>query len=153
VRSEGKCRGQFTFFRRKAETIEGSRGRKKANCPLRQARASPCSPNRAAARLCLAGLSLFGLTSQALAHASDRGYVLLLPTGHYMVAGAAAVAVSFLALALLPSGALPRLAAASASLFRLPDGLRPFTSLAAFAVLVLLVAAGFLGERDPLENP
>ena len=42
--------------------------------------------------------------AEAFAHASDRGHVLLLPTGHYIVGGAIAVAASFLALVLLPSG-------------------------------------------------
>jgi hypothetical protein len=101
----------------------------------------------------LAALFLFGLTRLAFAHASERGYVLLLPTGHYMVAGAAAVAASFLVLALLPPGALARPAAARISLFSLPDTARPFSSLAALLVLVVLLAAGFLGDRDPLENP
>jgi hypothetical protein len=89
----------------------------------------------------------------AFAHASERGHVLLLPSGHYIVAGAAAVAASFLALVILPSRALSRLASARAELFRLPDAARPFTSLAAFAILVALIAAGFLGSRDPLSNP
>ncbi|RWF68827.1 MAG: hypothetical protein EOS26_26680, partial [Mesorhizobium sp.] len=39
----------------------------------------------------------------AFAHASDRGHVLLLPTGYYVAGGALAVAASFLVLALLPS--------------------------------------------------
>ena len=34
----------------------------------------------------------------AFAHASDRGHVLLLPTGHYLLGGALAVAASFLVL-------------------------------------------------------
>ena len=38
------------------------------------------------------------IPTHALAHASDRGHVLLLPTGHYLVGGALAVAASFLVL-------------------------------------------------------
>ena len=33
------------------------------------------------------------IPTQALAHASDRGHVLLLPTGYYVLGGALAVAV------------------------------------------------------------
>ena len=38
------------------------------------------------------------LPDTAFAHASDRGHVLLLPTGHYIVGGALAVAASFFVL-------------------------------------------------------
>jgi hypothetical protein len=100
---------------------------------------------------CFAAL-LLG-TRDALAHASDRGYVLLLPTGHYIIGGAIAVAASFLALVLLPAGSLGSLAAARLPLFRLPAGARPFVSLASFAALLVLVAAGLFGSRDPLSNP
>jgi hypothetical protein len=105
--------------------------------------------------ICLiaAGLFLFAATSFALAHTSERGFVLLLPIGHYMVAGAFAVAASFLALVLLPSRGLSRLAETRADLFRLPDAARPLTSLFAFLLLAALVAAGFAGTHDPLENP
>jgi hypothetical protein len=102
------------------------------------------------------GLALVALllaSGEAFAHTSERGHVLLLPTGHYIVAGALAVAASFLALALLPTGALARLASRRLTLFRLPDAARPFTSLIAFALLIVLVTAGFAGSRDPLSNP
>jgi hypothetical protein len=112
-------------------------------------RLCPQSTSRAALSLTILLLT----SSDAFAHASERGHVLLLPTGHYIVAGAAAVAASFLALVLLPSGALARLAVAQVRLFRLPDAARPFTSLAAFAVFVALITAGFFGSRDPLSNP
>ena len=97
--------------------------------------------------------ALFAGTGDALAHASDRGHVLLLPTGHYIVAGAAAVAVSFLALLLVPAGSLGRLAAAHLPLSKLPNRARPLVSLAAFAILAILIAAGLEGSRDPLSNP
>ena len=51
--------------------------------------------------------------AEALAHASDRGHVLLLPTGHYIAGGAAAVALSFLVLAFAPQRPLERLAGCS----------------------------------------
>ncbi|WP_337918531.1 hypothetical protein [Pseudaminobacter soli (ex Zhang et al. 2022)] len=91
--------------------------------------------------------------TQALAHASDRGHILLLPTGHYLVGGAAAVAISFLALAVLPRRALGPLAARRLPLVMLPSSLPFWTNLASFAFLCVLIAAGIFGSRDPLSNP
>jgi hypothetical protein len=93
------------------------------------------------------------IPTSALAHASDRGFVLLLPTGYYLTGGALAVAASFLALTLIPSGALERIARRRAWLFTIADGFRFWLSLAAFLLLVALVVAGFIGSRDPLSNP
>jgi hypothetical protein len=100
-----------------------------------------------------APLLLLLATGDASAHASDRGYVLLLPTGHYVIGGAIAVAASFLALVLLPPGSLGRLASARLPLLPLGSGARPAASLFSFVLLVALAAAGFLGSRDPLSNP
>lgn len=102
----------------------------------------------------LAALVMFCLMpSDALAHASDRGFVLLLPTGHYIAGGAFAVAVSFLALVLLKPDTLQLVAAKRLPLFRLRFDPRFATSALSFAVLVLLVTAGLFGSRDPLSNP
>ncbi|MFU0504285.1 hypothetical protein [Pseudaminobacter sp. NGMCC 1.201702] len=88
----------------------------------------------------------------AFAHASERGHVLLLPTGYYIVGGALAVAASFLVLAVLPPKWLERLSAQRLALWPIGDG-RIVTSLLVFSFFALLVAAGFLGSRDPLSNP
>ncbi|NGO51465.1 hypothetical protein [Allomesorhizobium camelthorni] len=93
------------------------------------------------------------LPTPAFAHASERGHVLLLPTGYYVTGGAMAVAASFLMLAMLPPNLLGRVAALRVPLGRIGLGVRMWTSLLSFAVLVVLVAAGFLGSRDPLSNP
>jgi hypothetical protein len=94
-----------------------------------------------------------GLTpTAALAHASDRGFVLLLPTGHYIVGGALAVAASFAVLLWVPAGALARVMTWRLPLTRMPDE-RTVVSLLSFLLLGVLVAAGFLGSRDPLSNP
>lgn len=89
----------------------------------------------------------------ALAHASERGYVLLLPTGYYVTGGALAVAASFMVLALLPSGWLEKAARQRIRLGSIPEWPRLLTSLAAFALLAVLLAAGWTGSRDPLSNP
>ena len=98
-----------------------------------------------------AALGLF--PAEALAHASDRGHILLLPTGHYLVGGAAAVALTFLVLALVPQRALERPFAWRLALGTVPEALRLPLSALSFVFLCSLVAAGFLGSGDPLTNP
>jgi hypothetical protein len=90
--------------------------------------------------------------TNAIAHASDRGFVLLLPTGHYIFGGAIAVAASFAVLLFVPQGALSRLMAWRLPVAATPDG-RAIVSLLSFTLLCALVVAGFLGSRDPLSNP
>jgi len=76
-----------------------------------------------------------------------------LPTGHYLLGGAAAVAASFAALAFLPADSVRRTAAWRLRLFQAPDTGRTIVSLLSFTFLIALVAAGFWGSRDPLSNP
>ncbi|WP_246684921.1 hypothetical protein, partial [Mesorhizobium sp. B2-7-1] len=104
-------------------------------------------------RLAFALAFLALLPTPAFAHASDRGHVLLLPTGYYLVGGALAVAVSFLVLALLSPAALGRFWRRRLSLFTVSDAPRTIVSLISFAGFALLIAAGIFGSRDPLSNP
>lgn len=101
----------------------------------------------------LAGI-VFLSAGPAFAHVSDRGFVMLLPTGHYIAGGAVAVAASFLALVLLPPAAVERLAKRRLTVSEdwRPAG-RTFVSLFAFATLLVLLCAGWWGSRDPLSNP
>ncbi len=89
----------------------------------------------------------------AFAHAADRGFVMLLPTGFYMVGGALAVAASFAILSLVRPEPLDRLFGAAQPLFRLPFDGRVLTSILSALVIGLLVFAGVEGSRDPLSNP
>ena len=89
----------------------------------------------------------------AFAHASDRGHVLLLPTGYYLIGGAFAVAVSFLVLALLPAASLDHFWRRRLPLFAFGDSARTAISLISFAGFAILIAAGLFGSRDPLSNP
>lgn len=89
----------------------------------------------------------------AFAHASDRGHVLLLPTGYYVAGGALAVAASFLVLALLPSDFPARFWWRRLPLFAFGNGARAIVSLISFAGFAILIAAGLFGSRDPLSNP
>lgn len=97
-------------------------------------------------------LLLSSFAQPAFAHPSERGLVMLLPTGLYIFGGAAAVALSFAVVALLPSPAFSRLTSGrEAVLPARPRSLLPsfITSL----LLALLVLAGYVGSRDPLANP
>ena len=105
-----------------------------------------------AARLATA-LLLLAAAPAALAHAGERGFVMLLPTGLFQAGGTAAVAVSFLAVAWLRAGSLLRgMESAQWRCFPVPRRVRG-TNAAAATLLVVLIAAGFAGSRDPLSNP
>ncbi|MER9023286.1 hypothetical protein NKI01_12065 [Mesorhizobium sp. M0815] len=93
------------------------------------------------------------LPTPAFAHASDRGHVLLLPTGYYVAGGALAVAASFLVLALLRPDSLDRFWRKRLPLFTFGDGARTAVSMISFAGFAILTAAGLFGSRDPLSNP
>ena len=89
----------------------------------------------------------------ALAHAGERGFILLLPTGLFQAGGTLAVAVSFLVVIWIRASALRRtFERARRTLFPVPRS-HFGCNVAASAVLVVLVAAGLEGSRDPLANP
>ncbi|TCM85047.1 hypothetical protein [Rhodovulum steppense] len=89
----------------------------------------------------------------ALAHATEGGLVLLLPTGLYIAGGAVTVLLTFVLVALVPDRR-------AAGLFRpLPlwrarrARLSGATSLLSLAALAGLVVLGLLGSRNPMLNP
>lgn len=93
------------------------------------------------------------------AHAGGHAFVLLLPTHLYVVGGALVVAASFALVALLPARTFPepgRLRWRPGTLplsSRRRRGLSAAASLLSLAVVLVLIAAGVLGSRDPLSNP
>jgi hypothetical protein len=91
--------------------------------------------------------------SPALAHTSERAFILLLPTGYYLLGGALAVAASFLILLAVPGDRLKPWCDARLTLAQIRVPGETATSLLSFAVLTLLILGGYLGSRDPLENP
>jgi hypothetical protein len=93
------------------------------------------------------------ISSPALAHTSERAFVLLLPTDHYLVGGALAVAASFLILLALPAERVKRWSEACRVLAQFKAPSETWISIASFAVLAVLVIAGYSGSRDPLSNP
>lgn len=107
-------------------------------------------PSRPAVPLAVAGLVL--TAGAAAAHTAERGLVMLLPTDYYLAGGAAAVAVSFAVLALAPAPTTsPRPAAEAEAPARAPPPI--WLGWLGTAFLAMLIAAGFLGSRDPLLNP
>ncbi len=102
----------------------------------------------------IAGVLVAGTASgQAWAHSAERGIVLLLPTGHYIVGGTLAVAASFLVLLFLPAETVRCAARWRIALWRMPRGPAPALSALACLFLLLLLVAGVTGSRDPLANP
>lgn len=107
-----------------------------------------------AARLAAAGPALLiVLTGEAFAHAADRGHVMLLPTGYYLVGGAAAVALTFAVMLLAPATLPGAFATARLPLGTVPTWPRFAGSLACLVLLGALVVVGEIGSRDPLSNP
>jgi len=93
------------------------------------------------------------MPGKAQAHGGEASIVLLLPTGYYLLGAALAVALSFLLLAILPDRVVARLGTLRLNLGRWPVLPHAVTSGVAFVLLVVLVLAGFIGTRDPVENP
>ena len=93
------------------------------------------------------------VAGRAEAHAAEQGFVLLLPTDLYIAGGVASVALTVLALMLVPADALRRVFRPLARGRRVPVALRTATSLAAALFLLALIWAGFRGATDPLRNP
>ncbi len=91
--------------------------------------------------------------SAAMAHASEQGFVLLLPTRLYNASGVAAVALTVLLLAVLPARALWPLFASRAVAPVPPDCWRRVAGWLSFGIFAALILAGLTGPRDPLANP
>ena len=147
--------------------IRSGRGSGLAEC-VGTGTESVATPRRIAAKGLaggLAGLALAATASPAFGHAGERGFILLLPTGLFQAAGTAAVAVSFLVVIRFRGAALRRaIQSARWRLFPVPRwAVRrvdrrvawriPGSNAAASVVLLVLIAAGLAGSRDPLANP
>lgn len=97
-------------------------------------------------RLVLSCLGLCFLASPAFAHASGRGFIMMLPVGYVILGGALAVLISFVALSLLPrrGQSLPKPA---------PEPrYGRWASLVSLLVFILLIVMGLVGPHDPAEN-
>ena len=115
--------------------------------------ARPASTTRPTAIAAAAAFGTLAATPAVLAHAGERGFIMLLPTGLFQAGGTIAVAVSFLVVIWIRAAALRRtFECARRALFPVPRGHFRW-NVAASVVLVVLVAAGLAGSRDPLANP
>lgn len=101
-------------------------------------------------RALLAMLCLLAGAGPAFAHASGRGFVMLLPTNYVIWGGALAVLVSFAVLVLLPLRAAPKPMAADIA--ATPSRLAIAASLLSVAVIAIIILLGMLGPNDPAEN-
>ena len=89
----------------------------------------------------------------AFGHAGERGFVMLLPTGLFQAGGAVAVAASFIVVAWFRADTLRRaIESVRWCAIPVPRGMRG-TNAVCSTLLVVLVAAGLTGSRDPLANP
>jgi hypothetical protein len=99
------------------------------------------------------------LQTFAHAHTAGQAFVLLLPTHLYVIGGATVVAASFVLVALLPTRAFVRAAEVrvrvrlSRRLLAVGRGLSTTASLGVLGIVLVLLAAGFAGSRDPRANP
>ncbi|MBI2752265.1 MAG: hypothetical protein HYX46_01920 [Betaproteobacteria bacterium] len=108
---------------------------------------------KALALLLLAGATAASFAPAVYAHAGERAFVLLLPTGLYIFGGALAVAFSFAVMACLPSRHFSRLAEFRLPLATISRWTSVLPSAAVLLALALCVVAGFVASRDPLDNP
>ncbi|MFB9148321.1 hypothetical protein [Roseovarius ramblicola] len=106
-------------------------------------------------RLLFGAALLWAATARAArAHATEQGFVLLLPTDIYIAAGGVVVALTVVLLAVLPGGAAAA-AFRPVALWHARGPGRPAqaTRLLAVPLLAWLVWQGWTGSRDPLGNP
>lgn len=89
----------------------------------------------------------------AYAHASEQGFVLLLPTDVYIAAGVASVALTVVLLAFIPSSIALNVFSPLLLIRRATLPLNLVTSCFATLALAALVWVGFTGSRNPLANP
>ncbi|MEO1494411.1 MAG: hypothetical protein AAFV19_19875 [Pseudomonadota bacterium] len=93
------------------------------------------------------------IPGEAAAHAAERGLIMLLPTGYYLIGGAAAVAVTFLALALARKSWISAYCAAEVQIPLTVPRVGRVVQWTACVAFLSLIFAGFAGSRDPLVNP
>lgn len=89
----------------------------------------------------------------ALAHTSERGHILLLPTHLYVLGGALVVAASIVLVALLPFLLRLKTRSGPIDVMNLSTALPAMPGLLSLAFISILLAAGFAGPPDPIANP
>lgn len=93
------------------------------------------------------------LPAPAMAHVSEQGLVLLLPTGHYITSGVLSVVASIVLISLTPKHiVLGLFKPGTRRLPLMPGWLCDAVSLLSFLTLITIVYVGVTGPRDPLTN-
>ena len=98
------------------------------------------------------GAAALAMPSAVFAHGSEGGFVLLLPTDVYTMAGVQVVALTFLLLVLVRDTWVSKLFGVVASAKRDQSVSQILASLISFALMVLALGVGLAGSRDPLSN-
>jgi len=101
---------------------------------------------------------VFFTSGDAVAHASEQGIALLLPTDIYILTGCLAVIISIVVVSVFPAVFAKQIFKPIG--FRLPllgilfqnEKLKTATSILSLILIVLLVVIGAGGSRDPLTN-
>ncbi len=98
-------------------------------------------------------LLLSALFNPAIAHTTEQGFVLLLPTKVYIWSGVLAVLITTLALCVLPNK-LSHQIFSDANLFLIKQQpvAKTIVSLLSFCILLLWLTSGLFGPHDPLKN-
>lgn len=103
-------------------------------------------------RVIVAG-ALALLPGAALAHASEQGFVLLLPTDLYIAGGVASVVLTLVLIAVIPEALARRM---FLPLRRAGSGPQRGTMVSSSLSAMLLlwaISEGFAGTQDPVHNP
>lgn len=101
-------------------------------------------------RIALGLLCLLAGAGPAMAHASGRGFVMLLPTDYVIWGGALAVLVSFVAVSFLPHRAPAKQIAERSA--ETPSRIAVAVSLLSAFLIGLIIISGLRGPNDPAEN-
>ncbi len=89
----------------------------------------------------------------AMAHVSEQGLVLLLPTGHYITSGVLSVVASIILISLTPKHIVQGLfKPGTRHLPQVPANVCDAVSLLSFLALAIIIYVGATGPRDPLTN-
>ncbi len=106
-------------------------------------------------------LAIFGLWASAnlaMAHVSEQGIVLLLPTNIYIISGCLAVIASMLLVTLLPHDRVflffkpVQIRLPSFDFIFQNQLLKDLVSIAVLGIVLFLIVIGVVGSRDPLVN-
>ncbi len=98
-----------------------------------------------------AGMALW--STPAGAHAGERGQIMLLPTGFYMLGGVLAVSASVILVGSMPALARWKVRVLEFSFSGTWAGWKSLPSILSLALLSVLVLAGLSGPGDPISNP